>query len=112
MAGCVHDGTTHDHDWGGWELRPSGEPTLDYKIGRREVYRVWLRQCTSSAEVLDWICQVAGKAWADDACVAGLVRALNDILRPQSNLCTGGGDKRITARRIDELARSHRLVDR
>lgn len=43
----------------------------------------------SSAETLDWICQVAGKRWADDI-LARLVRALDDVLRPQARLCSFG----------------------
>jgi len=37
-------------------------------------YEVDLEQCLDGAQVLDWILQVAGKQWADDATVAGLVR--------------------------------------
>jgi hypothetical protein len=32
-----------------------------------------------------------------------LVRALDDILDPQANLCSGGSDKRITAARIRQI---------
>jgi hypothetical protein len=60
---------------------------------------------TSSAAVLDAIMQVAGKSWADDARLAGLVHALDDILHPQANLCSGGGDKRITRTQIKALMR-------
>jgi hypothetical protein len=45
---------------------------------------------------LHLICQVAGKRWADDACLAGLVRLLNDVLRPQAYLCSCGSDKHTT----------------
>ena len=30
---------------------------------------------------------VGGKPWADDACLAGLVRAIDDLLQPQAYLC-------------------------
>lgn len=68
-------------------------------------YEVDLEWCRTSAEVLDWIAQIAAKNWAGDATVAGLVRALEDVLDPQANLCSGGRDKRITAARARELAR-------
>ena len=67
-------------------------------------YEIDLEDCTTSAKVLDWIMQIGGtKCWADDACVAGLVRAFHQALRPQANLCSGGGSKTMT--RL-EIARS------
>jgi hypothetical protein len=32
----------------------------------------------------------AGKTWADDAVIAGLIRALHAVLNPQARLCTAG----------------------
>ena len=54
------------------------------------VYPIDLERFTSSARVLDTTMQVAGKGWATNACLAGLVRALDDILHPQSTLCSCG----------------------
>lgn len=103
-------------DWGPWRLypptlvlvlvgtihRPDGT-TLEY-----ERYEVDLERCLTSAEVLDWICQVAGKGYADDAVLAGLVRALDDILHPQAFLCSFGEARTITearvARRVQQAA--------
>lgn len=53
-------------------------------------YEVDLERCRTSAEALDWIMQVAGKTWATDAVIAGLVRALDDCLSPQAHLCGCG----------------------
>lgn len=50
-----------------------------------------------------WICQVAGRSRGDDAGLAGLVCALNGILRPQANLCSGGKPKRLSEKRLREL---------
>jgi hypothetical protein len=50
----------------------------------------------------DRIVQVSHKLWADDATLAGLVRALDDVLRLQSNLC-GRQDHRIDDLTIDVL---------
>jgi hypothetical protein len=54
--------------------------------------RLDLYRCTTAAEVLDTIFQEAGAAAAetDDAYLAGLVRALDDLLHPMANLCSGG----------------------
>jgi hypothetical protein len=53
--------------------------------------------------VLDWIIQVAEKTWADDATVAGLVRALDDVLHPQAHLCSMGASKTLDRRKIRAL---------
>jgi hypothetical protein len=53
-------------------------------------YRIDLERCTTSAEVLDWIAQVAGKLWATAADVGDLVRALDDVLGLQANICGAG----------------------
>ncbi|MGI8514051.1 MAG: hypothetical protein ACR2NT_02735 [Acidimicrobiia bacterium] len=67
--------------------------TLDLDDNR---YEVDLERCLTSAQVLDWICQVAGKTWADDQTLAGLVRAIDDILHPQGTLCSFGTSRTIT----------------
>jgi hypothetical protein len=58
-------------------------------------YEIDLETCTTSAQVLDWIMQVAGKTWATDTVLAGLVRAFDDLLYPQANLCSSGISKTI-----------------
>jgi len=52
-----------------------------------------LERCRTTAEVLDWIIQAVVGMRSTDAVVGGLVRALNDLLRPQSTLCSGGEDQ-------------------
>jgi hypothetical protein len=59
-------------------------------LHEREDYDIDLEQCTTSAEVLDWIVQVEGKAWATPSDVGYLVTALCDLLNPQANLCSCG----------------------
>jgi hypothetical protein len=80
--------------WGGWQLYANGEITWSRR------YPVDLERLTTSAEVLDLICQVANKRWANDACVAGLVHLLNDLLHPQAYLCSGGSDRRLSGDEI------------
>src|SRR5688572_15832951 len=50
-------------------------------------YEIDLERCTTSAQVLDWIFQIAEKTWATDRVLAALLHALNAILHPQSTLC-------------------------
>jgi 1,2-phenylacetyl-CoA epoxidase catalytic subunit len=56
-------------------------------------YEVDLDEARTSAEVLDWICQVARKDWADDVTIAWLVRALDGVLNLQSTMCSFGREK-------------------
>ena len=92
-------------EWGGWRLRGV---CLCYPAYVGGDYPVDLDRFTSSAQMLDMIVQVSGKTWATDACVAGLVRALDDILHPQAHLCSGGSDKRLKADEIRRLVRALR----
>lgn len=62
-----------------------------------------LLDCTSSAEVLDMISHFAHKSWATDEILAGLVRAVDDILQPQHHLCPSGQDRRITPSDIQRM---------
>jgi hypothetical protein len=78
--------------WGPWRF-DSSRVVLDCHDGDRWIYEVDLEHCRTSAEVLDWIMQVAGKNWATDAVLAGLVRALDEILDPQASLCGMGMER-------------------
>lgn len=74
--------------WGPWLLNPRTFVLVTFVASY--AYEVDLEDCTTPADVLDWIAQVAGKTWADDATTGGLVRALGDVLDPQANLCSDG----------------------
>src|SRR5262249_19634867 len=62
----------------------------------------------ATLKVLDLVCQVAGKPWADDGCLAGLVRCLNDLLQPQAHLCSMGADRRLHGDEIMRMAQRAR----
>jgi hypothetical protein len=76
---------------------------LEHPTYGNNSYDVDLRTLTSSARMLDLIMQIDGKMWASAACLSGLVRALDDILNPQANLCSSGGDKRLSAAQVARL---------
>jgi hypothetical protein len=92
------DGPPDESRWGGWHRR--GKRALVY---RRDEYEVDLITCTSSAEVLDWVAQVAQKDWATTDCVGGLCRAFDDIFNLQSTLCGCGHDRRLTKTEIRRM---------
>ena len=58
-------------------------------------YEVDLGACRNSAEILDWIAQVAKKNWITPEIVYGLVVALDDLLDLQASICGGGLDRDI-----------------
>ena len=82
--------------YGPWKVdRRTNE--LVHKVSH---YRVDLEAMGTAESVLDWICQVGWKTWADDSTIAGLVRAVNDWVNPQSNgICGGGIEQGRAARR-------------
>jgi hypothetical protein len=92
--------------WGPWHLDKHTGELWTEAGGYR--YGIDLNTCTNSAEVLDWICQIAGKLWATDdagqyAITAGLVNAFIDVIHPQANLCSFGQSKRLTKAQIGRL---------
>lgn len=71
--------------FGGWTLNREAL-ALDHSH-----YQIDLQRCQDAKSILDWICQIADKMWADDATLAGAVRLLNRTLRPQeTGICSGG----------------------
>jgi hypothetical protein len=95
--------------WGPWRLNADNELVLPRTNGVGiPYYYVTLQRYRTSAQVLDVIAQVARKTWADDAVVAGLVCALDDVLRLQSNLCGCGEDHRLTPPKVRALVDAYR----
>ena len=74
---------------GGWTYDPK-MLVLNYAKGCDE-YEVDLEGCSTAADVLDWICQVASKNWASSEVVGDLVAILQRLLRPQATLIHGPG---------------------
>jgi hypothetical protein len=86
-----------------WRFEPT-TLVLALYIDERYLYEIDLEQCTTSAEMLDWIFQIAGKPWASDRVIAALVRLLDVLLDPHGRICSGSDEhgpidvKRILAR--------------
>ena len=75
--------------WGSWSFKPESL-VLVCEAAEAKGYEVDLERCTTSAEMLDWLCQVAEKDWATAELVGNLVLALNDLLRPNASVCSMG----------------------
>lgn len=97
-------------DWGPWVLEPDTRVLALYSEHGNHVYEIDLDGCTTSAAILDWLCQVTGKVWATDDVLAGLVRALDDVLQPQGNLCGWGRSSTIS--RSDVVRLVNEATDR
>lgn len=65
-------------NWGPWRL--DLDQCLLYL--EHEQYEVSLVECDSKENILGWIAHMADKLWMDDAKLAGLARALNDLFNP------------------------------
>lgn len=82
--------------WGKWRFDAKGL-SLVFEENGREQYAIDLTEMDSSAQMMDWIFQVNMKSWASRVDIGNLVEALDDLLRPQATLCSGGADKRMNA---------------
>ena len=93
-----------NQNWGRWLLDPKRR-RLVYPdpYGTGADYDIDLDNCLTSADVLDWICQITGKPWGDKAAIAGLVHAFVDVLRPQEELCSWGQSFTLSPARVIEL---------
>lgn len=74
--------------WGPWTFNAD---TL--QLVHEGGYEVSLPGCNSSAAILDWICQIHAKSWADDATIRGLLDAFDAVLDPQANYCSGSVER-------------------
>jgi hypothetical protein len=64
----------------------TGVPGYVAFIGGDEVD---LERIRDSASALDWIFQLGGKVWATARVTRDLLNALDDVIHPQANLCSG-----------------------
>ncbi len=96
----IMEAVSPPEDWGPWILNTD---SLSLEYGNR--YDVDLESCLNSAQVLDWIIQVSHKSWVDNSVLAGLIRALDDVLNAQANLCSFGKQKEITVTKLRKLVR-------
>ena len=85
-------------EWGFWKYTEKGY--LDYK----NFYPIDLKTKNTNSKLLDLIFQLNTKDnqnW-DEHCVSDLIKALNDILCPQANCCSGGENKKFSVEELCE----------
>jgi hypothetical protein len=76
-------------DWGGWRFerhvfadidRPASALILSFDAGERGLHSVDVKDLVAAETIVWFIMYVRAQEWANDACLAGLVRALSDLL--------------------------------
>jgi hypothetical protein len=82
------------NDFGTWRLKRRTMVLVTTEPGYE--YEVDLEECTTPAQTLDWIMQVAGKPWGTPQVVGDLALAINTVMIPQENLCSFGHNLTIT----------------
>jgi hypothetical protein len=80
-----------DH-WGAWCYR-TAPAVLVFEQNGRELYWIDLRECRTSAAVLDWIGQLHKKVWTTPADIGDLVHAFNDLFDLQATRCSFGVER-------------------
>lgn len=78
--------------------------TLDAYVdgGKSVLYPLDLECCRSSAEVLDWIAQLAHKSWMTTEDLGSFVRGLDALLGLQTRYCSRGKDRHVSAQEVRE----------
>ena len=71
--------------WGDWVY----DKELMTLTNLKHDYEIDLEEIENSAQILDWVYQVFNKGWNDPLAVYNLLEALEDLLSPQSNYCSG-----------------------
>ncbi len=71
---AIQDG----HRWGKWAYNKD-TLTIVYHSGEKWEYEVDLERCKTTSDILDWIVQIAQKAWATPEDIGNLVRALDEL---------------------------------
>jgi hypothetical protein len=84
------DGPSRNETWGKWRF-DEAPFQLVHTIG----YFVNLAEMKDSANVLDWIAQLSNKSWAEPEDIGHFVRALDELMDLQANVCSYGSDGKL-----------------
>jgi hypothetical protein len=78
--------------WGAWRYDKEGIQLIFNKSlcpgeEPRDLYKIDLERCNTSAAVLDIVVQMSRKMWVTREDIGHLVEALDDLFNLQSNFC-------------------------
>ena len=87
--------------WGAWRYNPENlSVEIDSRLSKHpkdNTYYVSLEECNTSAQVLDWLCQMLHKSWCPVDQVGYLLKAIDDLVGRgglQAVMCSFGRDRR------------------
>lgn len=87
-------------EWGNWTYDSAGFTLTHVRKGSQEDYCVCLEERVDSAKTLDWIMQLVHKKWIGAQDALDFLNALDDVLSPQSNMCSRGMSTRIDPQEV------------
>jgi hypothetical protein len=94
----------HGDRWGSWAFDAKRLALTYEPADSPGWWEVDLERMTDPARMLDAIFQFSTKVWAPRRAVGDLVQALDDLLDPQSTLCSWGQSKTLDAtKHLEEL---------
>ncbi len=80
-------------EWGHWQLNLATK-CLEFREEGSWRYEVDLDRCKTSAQILDWLCQLLEKSWVTTTDVGCLLQALDDLSGGlQASVCGCGVDR-------------------
>lgn len=77
----------HGHTWGPWILNARNWTLIHVDA---QYYEIYLENIRSSALLLDYIFQIAGKQWCSESDAGYLLKAFQELFHPQRTLCSSG----------------------
>jgi len=82
------------HRWGHWRY-VKRDLALEYITDDGYMrYDITLNRCRTSAQILDWLCQISQKSWATPEDVGNLLKALDDLAGGlQGCVCSFGHER-------------------
>lgn len=88
------------------------ESNLTLNLTVRPWYEIDLERCNTSAQVLDWIIQIAKKRWATPEIIADLAKILDRCLDIQKNICSTGVNRKFNAKKwlLSDAGHLHRYL--
>jgi len=103
----------HNDRWGDWVFDANRFALTYEPVNAPGWYELDLKRMTEPARMLDSILQFRNKVWASSKAAGDLVEALDDLLSPQSTLCSWGQAKTLNAtKHLEELTATKFRPDR
>ncbi|WP_219461428.1 hypothetical protein [Nonomuraea rhizosphaerae] len=104
------NGAIADTAWNGWRLQPDKLLLTLCDSTGHDLYDLQIQQFTSSSRILDFLVHVSKRGWPGidtGQATIGLLKAIDDILRLQTNVCAGGANQQLQDAQVSELINAY-----